>query len=225
MRFIRYFSLTERIIWCVSVAAVLTVFLIFDKVNLMYPISAIIGVSYIILNAKGNPFGQVLGLIFSICYGFISYGFGYYGEMLTYLGMTAPMAVWALVAWLRHPYKGNRAEVAVNRIKTAEMLFAFILSVVVAALFYFPLKHFNTANLLPSTLSVMTSFLAVYLTARRSEWFSLAYAANDVVLIVLWSLATLENSSYCSELVCFCAFLVNDIYAFVSWRRMRKRQS
>lgn len=225
MRFIRYFSLTERLIWSASVAAVLIVFLLFDRANWLYPSAAVIGVSYIILNAKGNPLGQALGLVFSLCYGFISYGFGYYGEMLTYLGMTAPMALWALIAWLRHPYRGNRAEVAVNHIKTGEMVLALLLSAMVTVVFYFPLKHFNTANLLPSTLSVFTSFLAVYLTARRSEWFSLAYAANDVVLIVLWSLALAQNSAYASVLVCFCVFFINDIYAFFSWRRMRRRQA
>ena len=139
-------------------------------------------------------------------------------------GMTAPMAVLALIAWLRHPYKGNRSEVAVNRIKKGEMVFAFLLSAAVAVLFYFPLKNFNTVHLIPSTLSVFTSFLAVWLTFRRSEWFSLAYAANDVVLIVLWSLASAQELSYLSVTVCFCMFFISDCYGFFSWRRMRRRQ-
>ena len=36
--------------------------------------------------------------------------------MITYLGMTMPMAAFALITWLRHPYKGNRSEVQVNTI-------------------------------------------------------------------------------------------------------------
>ena len=90
--------------------------------------------------------------------------------------------------------------------------------------FYFILKHFGTANLLPSTLSVTTSFIAVYLTFRRCPWFALAYAANDVVLIVLWVLASLTDIHYLSVTVCFVAFLFNDIYGFVNWQRMKKRQ-
>lgn len=50
---------------------------------------------------------------------------------------------------------------------------------------YFILRAFNTANIIPGTISVTTSFVAVYLTFRRSPYFALAYAANDVVLIVL----------------------------------------
>ena len=90
--------------------------------------------------------------------------------------------------------------------------------------FYFVLVRFGTANIVPSTLSVATSFAAVYLTFRRSPYFALAYAANDVVLIVLWTLAAVENISYLSVIICFVMFLVNDLYGFVSWKRMERRQ-
>ena len=88
----------------------------------------------------------------------------------------------------------------------------------------FILKYFNTANLIPSTFSVSTSFLAAYLTFRRSPYFALAYASNDVVLIVLWVLASLKDISYISVVICFIVFLVNDLYGFISWLRMMKRQ-
>ena len=69
-----------------------------------------------------------------------------------------------------------------------------------------------------------TSFLAVYLTFRRSPGYALGYAANDVVLIVLWVLAALADPAYVSVAVCFAAFLVNDLYGFFSWRKMECRQ-
>ena len=95
----------------------------------------------------------------------------------------------------------------------------------VTAAFYFILRAFHTANLIPSTVSVTTSFLAVYLTARRSPFYALAYAANDVVLIVLWSLMAAEDLSALSMVICFCAFLLNDVYGFLNWMRMRRRQA
>lgn len=100
----------------------------------------------------------------------------------------------------------------------------YVLTAVVTWGFYFILDHFGTANMIPSTLSVATSFIAVYLTFRRSPYFALAYAANDVVLIVLWTLAAVENIRYLSVIICFVMFLVNDLYGFVSWKRMEKRQ-
>lgn len=219
-----YFSILEIALWTSSVALILISFLVFDRTNYLTLIASLIGVTSLIFNAKGNPLGQVLMVIFSLLYGIISYKFTYYGEMITYLGMTMPMAVFALISWLRNPYKGNRAEVKVNSIGKDEQVFMWLMTAIVTIIFYFILEHFNTANIIPSTLSVTTSFIAVYLTFRRSPYFALAYAANDIVLIVLWVMASVTDIRYISVVVCFLAFLFNDIYGFISWQRMKKKQ-
>lgn len=219
-----YFSIGEIVLWCSSVIAIVLSFCAFDRENYLTLAASLIGVTSLIFNAKGNPFGQILMVIFSLLYGVISYSFNYYGEMITYLGMTMPMAVFALISWLRNPYKGNKAEVKVNTISKVEVLLIAVMTAAITVLFYFILDYFKTANIAPSTLSVTTSFLAVYLTFRRSPYFALAYAANDIVLIVLWILASLYDVKYISVVVCFVAFFVNDIYGFISWQRMKKRQ-
>ncbi|MBQ9709379.1 MAG: nicotinamide mononucleotide transporter [Clostridia bacterium] len=224
-KLLSYFSKLEIALWLSSVSLILATFFVFDRANYLTLAASLIGVTSLIFNAKGNPVGQVLMVIFSVIYGVISYSFAYYGEMITYLGMTLPMAVLALVSWLKNPYKGNRAEVKVNSIGRAEQALMWILTALVTVIFYFVLKHFNTANIIPSTVSVTTSFLAVYLTFRRSPYFALAYAANDVILIVLWTLASITNIRYVSVAVCFVAFLFNDIYGFISWQRMKIRQN
>ncbi len=221
---IKYFSVFEWALWLSSVTLISVFFFVFDRSGYLSFAASLVGATSLIFCAKGNPIGQVLMIVFSVMYGIISYSFAYYGEMMTYLLMTGPMAVFALISWLRNPYKGNRSEVKVNRIKRREVMLMLALSAVVSAAFYFVLKHFGTANILPSTFSVTTSFIAVYLTFRRSPYFALAYALNDIVLIVLWSMAAFEDLSYLSVLVCFAVFLVNDLYGFISWRRMQKRQ-
>lgn len=219
-----YFTKGELMLWGTSAALIVVSFFAFDRENFLTLAASLIGVTSLIFNAKGNPFGQFLMVIFSVLYGVISYTFSYYGEMITYLGMTAPMAVFALISWLRNPYNGNRAEVKVNRLKSKEVAFMILLTAVVTVVFYFILAAFHTANLLPSTLSVTTSFLAVYLTFRRSAFYAIGYAANDIVLIVLWILAAVSDISYLSVVICFVMFLVNDIYGFISWSKMQKRQ-
>lgn len=220
-----YFSKTEILIWSISSLLVIVSFFLFDRSNFLILSASLIGVIYLILNAKGNPLGQVLVILFSVLYGIISFTFTYYGEMITYLGMTMPMAVFALISWLRNPFNGNRAEVTVGTISKAETVFMIALSAIVTVLFYFILQAFHTANILPSTLSVTTSFLAVYLTFRRNPFYAIAYAANDIVLIVLWTLASLSDTRYISVVVCFAVFLFNDIYSFFCWQSMKKRQS
>lgn len=202
-------------LWCLSIMLIIISFLVFDRENYLTLTASVVGATALIFNAKGNPAGQLLIVVFSILYGIISFTFAYYGEMITYLGMTAPMAVFAFLSWLRNPYGGNRAEVKVNRLKEREPVFMLALTAVITFIFYFILKFF----------AVTTSFLAVYLTFRRSAYFALAYAANDIVLIVLWTLAVLSDISYLSVIVCFIMFLVNDVYGYISWTKMQKRQA
>ena len=196
-RFFRTFSKGEQLLWGASVLLIAVSFCAFDRENWLTLIASLVGATSLIFCAKGNPAGQALMLLFSALYGVISWTFSYYGEMITYLGMTAPMALVALIAWLRHPFKGNRAEVKVNRLRAGEVVFAFLL----------------------------TAVLAVYLTFRRSPYYALAYAANDVVLIVLWTLAAIEDLSYLSVIICFVMFLANDLYGFLNWRKMQKKQA
>ena len=203
---------------------IITFFAVFDRENYLSLISSLIGVFSLIFSAKGNPVGQVLMIVFSVLYGIISFGFRYYGEMITYVGMTLPMAIFALVSWLKNPYEANKSEVKIRNLKKNEALIMVLLTIAVTLIFYFILKHFNTATLIPSTISVATSFLAAYLTFMRSIYFTLAYAANDVVLIILWVLASLRDISYISVVICFIVFLVNDLYGFCNWRKMKIRQ-
>ena len=108
LKFMRdYFSRFEIFLWCSSVLLIVISFAVFDRENYMTLIASVIGTTSLIFNAKGNTVGQVLMVIFSIFYGIISYTFSYYGEMITYLGMTAPMAIFALISWLLNPYNGR----------------------------------------------------------------------------------------------------------------------
>lgn len=213
----------ERFLWGISLLVIVASFVLSGGRDWLSAIASLIGVTALIFVAKGYVLGQVLTVIFAVFYGIISFYFGYYGEMLTYLCMTAPIAVAAIVSWLRHPYKGTK-EVEVGDLKSGTVIYLFLLAVVVTFVFYWILKWLHTTNLIISTLSVTTSFLAVGLTVLRSPYYALAYGANDIVLIVLWVFATLENISYLPMVFCFVMFLANDLYGFFNWQRMRKGQ-
>lgn len=223
-KLISYFTKVEIALWFVSVTLIAVSFFVFDKENFLTFAASLIGVTSLLFNAKGNPLGPFLIIIFSILYGTISFWFAYYGEMITYLAMTAPMSVFAFVSWIKNSHNGNIAEVKIYEIKRDDTVFMILMSGIVTLIFYFVLKKFHTANLLPSTISVVTSFLAVYLTYKRNPLFALAYAANDCVLIILWILASIIDISYLSVVTCFAVFFVNDIYTFINWKRIQERQ-
>lgn len=105
----------EWCLWIVSLVVVVGSFLLTPTPDYLTLTTSVIGVTALIFIAKGMLLGQVLTIIFSCFYGVVSFLYAYYGEVLTYVGMTAPMAVVALVSWARHPYKES-AEVEVARI-------------------------------------------------------------------------------------------------------------
>ena len=221
----KYFSTFELCLWLSSLTIIIASFFFFGGDGYLSLIASLIGATSLIFCSKGNPIGEGLIIIFALLYAYISFTYAYYGEMITYLGMTAPMALVALITWLKNPYKGKKSEVRVNTLSRRELIFLCFLTLLVTTVFFFILKLLGTANLTVSTVSVATSFFAVYLTARRSAYYALAYAINDIVLIVMWIIATVSDPTYVSVTVCFIAFLANDLYGFYNWRRMERRQS
>lgn len=220
-----YFTKFEITLWGVSIVTIILSSIVFGADDLLTLIASIIGATFLILNAKGNVWGQILTVVFSILYGLISYSTAYYGEMITYLGMTAPIAVASVISWIKNPVEKGKNEVKVNHLHRKEYMFLLILSCIITFVFYYILKAFDTAVLWLSTISVFTSFVASYLTMRRSEFFALGYAANDVVLIGLWIIASIQNKGYIAVVICFSIFLINDLYGFLNWSKMKKAQA
>lgn len=214
----------EYCLWGASVVAVVLSFVLCKNTDYLNLAGSLFGVTTLIFVAKGNVIGQIGCVVFAVYYGFVSYKMHYYGEMITYLGMSTPIAIAAVISWLKNPFKGKKTEVAVNNPKLREYFIILVLALAVATAFFFILRALNTANLIWSTVSVALSFTAVALTFRRSLFYAVAYACNDIVLIVLWSLAAAGNREYITLVVCFCVFLVEDTYGFINWMRMRKRQ-
>jgi len=217
-------TLFELILWFCSIGLILGSYCLFAPPDPLVLCATLLGATALIYVAKGVPVGQILTVLFALFYGVISLRFHYYGEMITYLGMSAPMAIAATVSWFRNPYEKGKGEVRVRSITLKIFLVLFLLTAAVTVLFGVLLWLFETPNLFWSTISVSTSFLAASLTYLRSPYYALAYAANDVILIILWILASLEDAVYLPMVTCFVVFLMNDGYGFFNWTAMRKRQ-
>lgn len=217
-------SVKEWWLWSISMLIVTVSNLVGGSFDVLTLAATWVGITSLIFAAKGNVWAQFLMVAFSILYGIISFRFRYWGEMITYLGMTLPMAVWSAVTWLRNPSAGRKSEVAIRKLEKKHFLFLLVLSIVVTGAFYFILRWLETPNIVFSTLSVTTSFLAASLTMLRSSYYALGYAANDLVLIVLWGLAAAKDPVYIPVIINFMIFFMNDMYGFISWKKRERTQ-
>lgn len=220
-------TLTKRewSIWLGSIIIVLISNLATKDFDLLTLVAALTGVTSLIFDAKGNVWGQVLMILFSILYGIISFRFRYWGEMLTYLGMTLPMAVWSTITWIKNPSENNGNEVQIQSLSKKHIVALCISGIIVTAVYYYILKSFNTPNIIFSTISIITSFIAASLTMLRSSYYAVWYAVNDVVLIILWVLASLKDPAYIPVVVNFSIFFMNDMYGFMSWKQRELEQA
>ena len=154
-------TLTKRewSIWLGSIIIVLISNLATKDFDLLTLVAALTGVTSLIFAAKGNVWGQVLMILFSILYGIISFRFRYWGEMLTYLGMTLPMAVWSTITWIKNPSENNGNEVQIHSLSKKHIVALCISGIIVTAVYYYILKSFNTPNIIFSTISIITIFI------------------------------------------------------------------
>ena len=221
---LKYFSPFEWALWGGSVVAIALSFCLGESFHPLTLLASLLGVTSLIFIAKGNVLGQFLVSIFSILYALVSFEQRYYGEMITYVFMSLPASVTACITWLKNPSKKGKSEVKVATVSALKLFWIAILAIATTTVFYFILAYFQTNNLIVSTISVTTSFIASALLILRSRYYALAYSANDVVLIVLWVYSSFSSLAYLPMVVCFVAFLFNDLYAFYNWKRMQARQ-
>lgn len=214
----------EWCLWIISLIVVAVSNVLAGKTDPVTISATLIGVTALIFVARGDVWGQILTIVFSILYAITSYSFRYYGEMITYVGMTAPIALFSIITWLKNPSAEEKNTVQISKLNRKTTLIMILSCIAVTAFFGYILKILDTPNLAVSILSIVTSYLASYLMMCRNSYYALAYAANDVVLIILWVLASMDNISYLPMIACFLMFLANDIYGFLSWKKREKKQ-
>ncbi len=119
---IKILSKHDRILWICSLLIVFISNISVPNFDPLTLAAALIGVTSLVFAAKGNVWAQILMIVFSILYGIISFRFRYWGEMITYLAMTMPMAVCSKITWLKNPSKENKNEVQIQKLTSTHII-------------------------------------------------------------------------------------------------------
>ncbi len=212
----------EKTLWACSAVIIIASFLLSPELDVLVLCTTLVGITALTFTAKGDVLGQIFIIMFAILYAIVSYSEALYGEMISYLFMSGGIAVFSMISWIRHPYAKN--QVKINTPTPRALCIIALCAVCVTFISYFGLRALGTANLYVSTFSMTTSFIASAFTLMRYPYYALAYSVNDIVLIVLWSVAAISTPSAIPMAVCFAIFLVNDLYGFLNWLRMAKIQ-
>jgi nicotinamide mononucleotide transporter PnuC len=217
-------TIYEITLLCVSVLAVTVAFFFQtgDK-NILALVTSLCGAAGILFVSKGMVVGQYIFSVYAVLYAVLSFQNAYYGECILSAVTILPAAILAIVTWTKNPSE-ERGKVKINKISRKEWLFLFLGIAAVTVGAYFLLRALQTAQLVVSTVSFVTSFSAAYLLIRRNQYYAVFYILNDVILIVLWSLAFAAGESVLPNVVGFVVFFLNDTYGFYDWRRRARLQ-
>ena len=177
-----------------------------------------------LLMSKGKVECYFIGFVSVFFYGIVSYNQGYYGELIITAFLTFPIMIVGIISWLRHQDKEDDT-VIISSLSKKEITIVLLSQLLLFWIYYFILKIFNTELLVISTISIVTSVLASYFEARRSELSLFCYIANDLVIIILWIIPIVNgNIELISVLVGPILLLINDIYGSYNWSRIKKWQ-
>ena len=177
-----------------------------------------------LLLAKGKYFCYIIGIISTFFYAIVSYTNSYYGEVIIAMCCTLTLMIIGLINWLKHQDDTNT--VIVKEVTKKELLLLLVSQLIMFFGYYYLLKAFNTNNLLISTISVVASIIASYLSARRSEYCFVGFIINDLILIVLWSIPLFSgNYNIIAIVICPVLLLINDIYGVYNWKRIKRKQA
>ena len=157
----------EWLLWLCSLFIVLVSNILAANFDPLTLIAALVGVTSLVFAAKGNVWAQVVMIVFSILYGIISFRFRYWGEMITYLGMALPMAVWSAITWLRHPAESGDA-VAIQKLNLRQFA-GLLASCVAVTVLGFALGTLGMVDYYG--MGVLTVFVFYFLRGR--EWWKL----------------------------------------------------
>ena len=176
-----------------------------------------------LLLAKGKYFCYIIGIISTFFYSYVSYVNNYYGEIIISMCCTLPLMIIGLINWLKN--QDDTKTVIIKEITKKEFVIVLISQAVMFGGYYYLLKLFNTNNLIISSLSIVASLIATYLTARRSEKGFIGFIINDLILITLWGIPVITGDlTLIPVLLCPLLLLINDIYGVYNWKKLKEKQ-
>lgn len=207
-----------------DIIVVTSIFFLSKEKNYLSFACSFIGCFSIWFLAKGMYFAPIFNAVYDILYIVLSYSQCYFGEAIIYVFMTLPIDVYSIFAWRKNKSESSGV-VKFNKITKREFSLLSFGTLAVTIAFYFILKSLDTSQVIVSTISIIPSAMAAYLLLKRNNFYSLAYVANDIILITLWSITVFQSGISNLPIVInfICCFII-DFYGFINLQKELKKQ-
>ncbi len=207
----------ERIIFpaCIVAVTVISFLMRDDKIAL---ISAICGISYTILAGKGKISCYFIGLLGTLCYSFISYKNGLYGNLALYLLYYFPMQILGIFKWRNHLKKDSN-EIIKTTLSKKEQIIYVVSAIVLTGIGFVVLNYLNDKNPLIDSITSVFSVWGLLLTVKRcvEQWY-IWFVVNGLS-IVMWIGAYLNGSNCFATILMWVVYWILSVYFLYTWKK------
>jgi nicotinamide mononucleotide transporter len=195
--------------------------------SLLGLISSISGMLCVVLVAKGKIANYYFGIVQTLTYAYIAYGYGLYGEVMLNALFYFPVQFIGIYMWKKNKTEhGVKGEDVIISSLTKKGWFYTVLSILILTIGYGFFLKFLGGNLVwtDSATNVLSIAAQILMLKRYTEQWLLWISVN-VLSIFLWLGALIsQGGNDFSMLVMWSAFLVNSIYGYVNWRKLSIKQ-
>jgi nicotinamide mononucleotide transporter len=191
-------------------------------------VSSISGMLCVVLVAKGKIANYYFGIVQTLTYAYIAYGYGLYGEVMLNALFYFPIQFIGIYLWKKNKtdqvVKGE--DVKVKSLTKTGWLYTVLSILILTAAYGFFLKYLGGKFVWNDAATNVLSIAAQILMLKRFAEQWLLWIAVNVLSITLWLSALIsQGGNDFSMLVMWSAFLVNSIYGYVNWRKLYQKQS
>jgi nicotinamide mononucleotide transporter len=190
-------------------------------------ISSFSGMLCVVLVAKGKISNYYFGIIQTLTYAYIAYGYGLYGEAMLNALFYFPIQFIGIYLWRKNKTEsGVKGEdVKVRSLSKMGWLYTLLTIFILTIGYGFFLKYLGGNNVWTDSATNVLSIAAQIMMLKRLTEQWILWIAVNVLSIFLWLSALLsQGGNDFSMLVMWSAFLVNSIYGYLNWRKMHHKQ-
>lgn len=214
---LKNFGEIERIVFPILIIFIIITSLITND-NKIALISAICGISYTILAGKGKISCYFIGIIGTVCYSYLAFKNGFYGNLALYSLYYLPMEIIGIFKWKKHLNK-NTHEVIKTQLSNKERAVYLIITLIIFVLGSFILyKSGDKAPLLDSSACVL-SLLGQLLTVKRciEQWY--VWFIVNILSSIMWIIAYINGSNCFATILMWLVYVVLSVYFLIKWKK------
>ncbi len=207
----------EKIFFTLIIIIICIISLI-TKDNLISLVSALCGISYTILAGKGKISCYFIGIIGTLCYSYLAFKNGFYGNLVLYAFYYFPMEIIGIFAWKNHLKKDVR-EIKKTKLSSKELFIYFCSAFVLSCLLTYILNITGDKSPFCDSLTVVLSVIGLILTVKRciEQWY--IWFIVNLISLIMWFNAFLSGSNCLATVLMWFVYWILSIYFLYIWKK------